>query len=85
LGLLLAVSAAIDRINEKVGKVCNFLVLLACVVSAGLGHLLGRASLRRSANGHGRIGHSFSDYRDGIARQALKRRSQQNQDRVASA
>jgi TRAP-type mannitol/chloroaromatic compound transport system permease small subunit len=31
---LLAVSAAIDQINEKVGYVCNVLVLLACLVSA---------------------------------------------------
>src|SRR3984957_12839458 len=32
---LLAVSAAIDQINEKIGYLCNFLVLAACVVSAG--------------------------------------------------
>jgi TRAP-type mannitol/chloroaromatic compound transport system permease small subunit len=32
---LLAVSAAIDLINEKIGYVCNFLVLAACIVSAG--------------------------------------------------
>jgi TRAP-type mannitol/chloroaromatic compound transport system permease small subunit len=32
---LLAVSSFIDWINEKVGFVTNFLVLLACVVSAG--------------------------------------------------
>ena len=31
---LLAISAAIDRINEKIGNVCNVLVLLACLVSA---------------------------------------------------
>src|SRR5437879_13308418 len=31
---LLAVSAAIDQINEKIGYLCNFLVLAACVVSA---------------------------------------------------
>ena len=31
---LLAISSAIDRINEKVGVVCNVLVLLACLVSA---------------------------------------------------
>src|SRR6201996_8431979 len=31
---LLALSAAIDLINEKIGYVCNFLVLAACVVSA---------------------------------------------------
>jgi TRAP-type mannitol/chloroaromatic compound transport system permease small subunit len=32
---LLAVSTAIDLINEKIGYVCNFLVLAACLVSAG--------------------------------------------------
>jgi TRAP-type mannitol/chloroaromatic compound transport system permease small subunit len=32
---LLAISAAIDQINEKIGYVCNFLVLAACIVSAG--------------------------------------------------
>ena len=32
---LLALSAAIDLLNEKIGNVCNWLVLLACVVSAG--------------------------------------------------
>src|ERR1700722_8309007 len=32
---LLAFSSAIDLINEKIGYVCNFLVLAACVVSAG--------------------------------------------------
>ena len=32
---LLAFSAAIDLINEKIGYVCNLLVLAACVVSAG--------------------------------------------------
>jgi TRAP-type mannitol/chloroaromatic compound transport system permease small subunit len=31
---LLAVSAAIDLINEKIGYLCNFLVLAACIVSA---------------------------------------------------
>ena len=31
---LLALSTAIDVINEKIGYVCNFLVLAACVVSA---------------------------------------------------
>src|SRR4030088_2184389 len=31
---LLAVSAAIDLLNEKIGYICNFLVLAACVVSA---------------------------------------------------
>jgi TRAP-type mannitol/chloroaromatic compound transport system permease small subunit len=31
---LLAVSSAIDLLNEKIGYVCNLLVLLACLVSA---------------------------------------------------
>jgi TRAP-type mannitol/chloroaromatic compound transport system permease small subunit len=33
--LLLSFSAAIDAINEKIGVVCNWLVLLACIVSGG--------------------------------------------------
>lgn len=33
--LLLGFSAVIDAINEKIGVVCNWLVLLACIVSAG--------------------------------------------------
>ena len=33
--LLLAFSALIDALNEKIGGFCNWLVLLACVVSAG--------------------------------------------------
>ena len=32
---LLAVSTAIDKLNEKIGYVCNLLVLIACLVSAG--------------------------------------------------
>jgi TRAP-type mannitol/chloroaromatic compound transport system permease small subunit len=32
---LLAVSSAIDLLNEKIGYVCNLLVLAACIVSAG--------------------------------------------------
>src|ERR1700704_3429101 len=32
---LLAVSAGIDWLNEKIGFLCNWLVLAACVVSAG--------------------------------------------------
>src|ERR1700729_2376024 len=32
---LLAISAAIDQVNEKIGYFCNFLVLAACIVSAG--------------------------------------------------
>jgi len=35
LQALLAVSTAIDKLNEKIGVICNFLVLLACVISAG--------------------------------------------------
>jgi TRAP-type mannitol/chloroaromatic compound transport system permease small subunit len=31
---LLALSNAIDQINEKIGYVCNILILLACLVSA---------------------------------------------------
>ena len=33
--LLLSFSAAIDALNEKIGYICNWLVVLACVVSAG--------------------------------------------------
>src|SRR5258708_28244606 len=33
--LLLKFSALIDAINEKIGVVCNWLVLLACIVSGG--------------------------------------------------
>ena len=32
---LLAFSSFIDVVNEKIGVVCNWLVLIACVVSAG--------------------------------------------------
>jgi TRAP-type mannitol/chloroaromatic compound transport system permease small subunit len=32
---LLGLSAAIDQLNEKIGYVCNLLVLAACLVSAG--------------------------------------------------
>src|SRR4029079_13816519 len=32
---LLALSTAIDYLNEKLGGICNWLVLAACVVSAG--------------------------------------------------
>jgi TRAP-type mannitol/chloroaromatic compound transport system permease small subunit len=32
---LLGFSAIVDAINEKIGVVCNWLVLIACVVSAG--------------------------------------------------
>jgi TRAP-type mannitol/chloroaromatic compound transport system permease small subunit len=33
--LLLSFSALVDALNEKIGNVCNWLVLLACIVSAG--------------------------------------------------
>ena len=33
--LLLSFSTLIDAMNEKIGVICNWLVLLACVVSAG--------------------------------------------------
>src|SRR3954451_12763939 len=32
---LLALSNSIDWLNEKLGSICNFLILAACVVSAG--------------------------------------------------
>ena len=32
---LLALSNAIDLLNQKLGTICNFLILAACVVSAG--------------------------------------------------
>jgi TRAP-type mannitol/chloroaromatic compound transport system permease small subunit len=32
---LLTLSTAIDQLNEKIGYICNFLVLAACIVSAG--------------------------------------------------
>jgi TRAP-type mannitol/chloroaromatic compound transport system permease small subunit len=32
---LLAFSSLIDTINEKIGVICNWLVLLACIVSGG--------------------------------------------------
>ena len=35
MGLLLKFSAFVDAVNEKIGYVCNWLVLLACVVSGG--------------------------------------------------
>jgi len=33
--VLLALSEAIDKLNEKIGYICNLLVLTACIVSAG--------------------------------------------------
>ena len=32
---LLSLSTAIDLLNQKLGDICNFLILAACVVSAG--------------------------------------------------
>jgi TRAP-type mannitol/chloroaromatic compound transport system permease small subunit len=32
---LLGLSTAIDQLNEKIGYICNFLILAACIVSAG--------------------------------------------------
>src|ERR1700722_19307445 len=46
---LLAVSTAIDQINEKIGYVCNFLVLAACLVSAG--NAMIRYAFSYSSNG----------------------------------
>jgi TRAP-type mannitol/chloroaromatic compound transport system permease small subunit len=45
---LLAVSSFIDRINEKIGWVANFLVLLACVISAG--NAMSRYAFNLSSN-----------------------------------
>jgi TRAP-type mannitol/chloroaromatic compound transport system permease small subunit len=46
---LLAVSNAIDLINEKIGYVCNLLVLLACLVSAA--NAMIRYAFSNSSNG----------------------------------
>src|SRR5262249_53780629 len=46
---LLAISTAIDRLNEKIGYVCNLLVLLACLVSAG--NAMIRYAFSYSSNG----------------------------------
>ena len=35
MGPLLSLSNAIDWLNQKLGDVCNFLILASCVVSAG--------------------------------------------------
>ena len=45
---LLAISSFIDWINEKIGLVTNFLVLLACVVSAG--NAMSRYAFNLSSN-----------------------------------
>jgi len=46
---LLAVSAAIDQINEKIGHICNLLVLISCLVSAG--NAMVRYAFDSSSNG----------------------------------
>jgi TRAP-type mannitol/chloroaromatic compound transport system permease small subunit len=46
---LLALSSAIDQLNEKIGYICNFLVLLACLVSAG--NAMVRYAFDYSSNG----------------------------------
>ncbi|WP_422015655.1 TRAP transporter small permease subunit [Reyranella sp.] len=46
---LLAFSALIDALNEKIGNICNWLVLLACVVSAG--NAMVRYAYDTSSNG----------------------------------
>jgi TRAP-type mannitol/chloroaromatic compound transport system permease small subunit len=35
LGSLLAACRAVDALNERIGRICDWLVLLSCVVSAG--------------------------------------------------
>jgi TRAP-type mannitol/chloroaromatic compound transport system permease small subunit len=46
---LLAISTAIDQVNEKIGYICNLLVLLACLVSAG--NAMVRYAFDYSSNG----------------------------------
>jgi TRAP-type mannitol/chloroaromatic compound transport system permease small subunit len=46
---LLAVSEAIDLLNEKIGNICNLLVLFACLVSAG--NAMVRYAFGYSSNG----------------------------------
>ncbi len=46
---LLALSQAIDQLNEKIGNVCNLLVLIACLVSAG--NAMIRYAFSYSSNG----------------------------------
>ena len=36
---LLALSEAIDKLNEKIGYVCNLLVLFACLIKIGRAHV----------------------------------------------
>lgn len=46
---LLALSEAIDELNEKIGYICNVLVLLSCLVSAG--NAMVRYAFDYSSNG----------------------------------
>ncbi|MFB9269704.1 TRAP transporter small permease subunit [Bradyrhizobium erythrophlei] len=46
---LLALSQAIDQLNEKIGYVCNLLVLISCLVSAG--NAMIRYAFSYSSNG----------------------------------
>ena len=46
---LLGLSTAIDRLNEKIGYICNVLVLLACLVSAA--NAMIRYAFSYSSNG----------------------------------
>src|ERR1700742_2207877 len=46
---LLALSTAIDRLNEKIGYICTLLVLLACLVSAA--NAMIRYAFSMSSNG----------------------------------
>lgn len=47
--LLLSFSALVDALNEKIGNFCNWLVLLACIVSAG--NAMVRYAYDTSSNG----------------------------------
>lgn len=47
--VLLAISAAIDWLNEKIGNICNVLVFAACAVSAG--NAMIRYAFSYSSNG----------------------------------
>jgi TRAP-type mannitol/chloroaromatic compound transport system permease small subunit len=49
VGVLLAVSRAIDRLNEQFGVAANWLVLLACLISAG--NAFSRYMFSMSSNG----------------------------------
>jgi TRAP-type mannitol/chloroaromatic compound transport system permease small subunit len=46
---LLALSTAIDQFNEKIGYICNLLILLSCLVSAG--NAMIRYAFSYSSNG----------------------------------